>query len=154
MASNDVLLRYVYTLIMIGVELVLLPWLEFFFGLLLQPCLDLGGAVASASPCRGRCLFLVRSMIFRCPGIRILFVVASNFELAHSGLTSTVPLEILALVSSILRGFGSKKMSRGDHVQDLCVFFVISYFIRVLFITWVYCVRCNAIHPFLKKVYI
>ena len=24
---------------MVGVELVLLPWLEFFFGLLLQPCL-------------------------------------------------------------------------------------------------------------------
>ena len=43
---------------MVGVELVLLPWLEFFFGLLLQPLSGLGGAVASASPRRGRCLFL------------------------------------------------------------------------------------------------
>jgi hypothetical protein len=31
-------------------------------------------------------------------------------------------LEIVAPVSSILHGFGTEKMSRGDHVQNLCAF--------------------------------
>jgi len=40
----------------------------------------------------------------------------------------------------------------GETMSRTCVRFVVMpYFIRVLFVTWVYCIRCNAIHPFLKK---
>ena len=138
--SADVLVRYVCTLIKVGVEIVLLPRLEFFFSLLLQPprlvsvvpllLLPLIGE--DVSSCGRRGLRPVRSAVSVYLGFRfrIPSVVASKSELAHGGLASSVPMEIVAPVSSILDSIGNRRGGTGETVQDLCVYRCSSMFLR------------------------